>query len=204
MSGIQKIKIDQQIAELGVKSTPAQVKISQPRMKMRISTESSRMTIDRQSPTFKINRRKLNDESGLKSPSTLSKEFRDAGKAGAFRGTRTAKNDGNFLGDLRRSGDRVGKLAHNKTMSAMMKNKQINIGLMPQNRPEVIWDTGHMSINWSKYSVVVDWDGDYMPQLTLDPKHSVEVFMRTEPYFRVMVEEMLDPLRPGKFFDQAV
>jgi len=43
-----------------------------------------------------------------------------------------------------------------------------------------------------------------MPQLTVDPKHSVEVFLRTEPYFRVTVEEMVVPGMPGRFVDQAI
>jgi hypothetical protein len=75
---------------------------------------------------------------------------------------------------------------------------------MPKSRPEVIWDKGHMSINWSKHSILIDWDGEYMPELTVDPKYSIEVFLRTEPYFRVSVEEMVDPSMPGRFVDQAI
>jgi hypothetical protein len=61
-----------------------------------------------------------------------------------------------------------------------------------------------MRINWSKHSVVIDWDGEYMPQFMVDPKHSIEVYLRTEPYFRIMVEEAIDPNRPGRIVDQAI
>ena len=204
MPNIQKITIDQQLAEIGVKSTPAQLNIKQPRMQMKIRTERPRMEIERKNASFKINRKKINAESGLKLPDDLSKDYRDKGKAGALRGARTAKDDGNYLGELRNPGDRVSKLARNKTMSAIMKKQQLNVGLMPKSSPEVIWDKGSMRINWSKHSIVIDWDGDYMPQVTIDPKSQVEIFLRTEPYFRIMVNEGEDPNMPGRLVDEAI
>jgi len=204
MASIHRIKIDQQMAQLGIRNTPAKLNISQPRMRMRITSKTPEMQIERQTPTFKVNRRKINTESGLKPPMEFTKEYRDKGKQGFFRGTRTAVDDGNFLGETRRKGDRVGQLARKKTMSAILRKQQLNIGLMPKSRPEVVWDKGSMSINWSKHSILIDWDGEYMPQLSVDPKHSVEVFLRNEPYIRVTVEEMVDPNMPGRYVDRAI
>jgi len=204
MPGIQKIKIDQQLAELGIKYTPGKLNISFPRMKMRIKNEPARMEIERKAPQFRINRKKINSESGLKSPIELAQAYRDDGRVGGLRGTKNAADEGNFLGETKHKGDRVGQLARNKTMSAIMKKQQLNIGLMPKNRPEVVWDKGTMNINWSKHSILIDWDGEYMPRMTIDPKYSVEIFMRTEPYFRVSVEEMDYPGRTGKYVDQAI
>jgi len=204
MSGIQRIVIDQQLAELGIRSTPARLHIKQPRLKMKITTEPAQMNIERRAPSFKINRKKINSESGLKSPLEVAQASRDKGRTAALRGARTAAEDGNFLGEMRRKGDRVGQLARNKTMSAILKKQQLNIGLMPKSSPEVVWDKGSMSINWSKHSIIIDWDGEFMPQLTVDPKYSVEVFLRTEPYFRVSVEELNVPGTPGSYIDQAV
>jgi len=204
MPGIQKIIIDQQLAEVGIRNTRAKLNIKYPRMQMRIATEAPKMKIERQTPSFRINRKKIDSERGLKSPMELTQGFRDQGRVGALKGTKTALDDGNFLGELRRKGDRVGQLAKNKTMSAILKQQQINIGLMPKNRPEVVWDKGSMTINWSRHSILIDWDGEYMPQLTVDPKYSIEVFLKTEPYFRVSVEDMVDPGMPGRYVDQAI
>ena len=205
MSNIQKIVIDQQFAEVGVRSTPAKMHITLPQMEMQIKTESPHMEIERKAPTFKVNWKKVRSESGLKSPSEITTAYRDAGRAGAHKGAKTAVEDGNFLGDAaKKPGDRVAKLAHNKAMAAVMKRKQSNIGLMPKNRPEVEWDKGYMRINWSKHSIVIDWDGEFMPQLTIDPKYSLEIFLRTEPYFRVRVEDMVDPNMPGRIVDRAI
>ena len=204
MPGISNITIDQQLAEIGVIRTPAQMHIQQQQMEMKIKTEQPQMNIERKNPSFKVNRKKINSESGLKPPDVLSKEIRDRGKESAQRGSRTAVSDGNFLGDVRKQGDRVGKLARQKTMSAILKKKEMNIGLMPKSNPEVEWDKGYMRINWSKHSIVIDWDGEYMPKVTIDPKHSIEIYLRTEPYFRITVNEGRDPSMPGSIVNKAI
>ena len=205
MPNIQRIVIDQQLGEIGVRSTPAKMHITLPRMEMKITTESPHMEIDSKAPTFKVNRKKINSESGLKSPAEISTAYRDAGKAGALKGAKNAVEDGNFLGDVANNpGDRVAKLAHNKSLAAVLKKKQSNVALMPKSKPEIEWERGYMRINWSKHSVVIDWDGEYMPRLTVDPKYSLEIYLRTEPYFRVSVEDILDPNTPGRLVDRAI
>ena len=204
MANIQRINIDQQLAELGIRSNPAKLNIRYPRMEMRIKTENAKMEIDRKAPSFRISRKKAEAGIGGKAPLEFAKASRDQGKAGALRGAKTAVDDGNFLGEMRRKGDRVGQLARKKTMSAILKKQQVNIGLTPGSKAEVVWDKGSMSINWSRHSILIDWDGDFMPQLTVDPKYSVEIFLKTEPYFRVSVRDMIDPGMPGRVVDQAI
>jgi hypothetical protein len=151
-----------------------------------------------------MNRKKINSESGLKGPSDLTKGFSNDGKTGALRGTKTAGDEGDFLGNTKIRGDRISMLSRNKAMTAATKKKQLDLTLMPKSSPEVVWDKGSMRINWSKHSIMIDWDGEYMPQVTIDPKYSIEVFLRTEPYFRIMVEEYSDPSMPGRYVDQAI
>ena len=204
MSGISRIVIEKQHAQIGLRNTPARMRISKPQMQMRIKNEVPTMEIDRRAPTFKVNRKKINAESGLKAPDDFTKTFRDDGKAGALRATRTGVDDGNFLGNVRSPGDRVARLARNKAMSAVLNKQQTNLGLMPKSPPEVNWEKGHMRVSWSRHSLVIDWEGDYLPKLTLDPPHSVEVYLRTKPYVRIMVEEGPPPRTRGGHVDEAI
>ena len=204
MPGIPQITIEQQLAEIGVRSVPGKMHIERPHMEMNIETESPQMEIDRKNPTFKINRKKINSESGLKSTFELSKDFRDKGRAEALRGTKAEVEDGNFLGDVTKPGNRVARLARNKTMSAILRRKETNIGLMPKSSAEVTWDRGYMRINWSKHSIVIDWDGEYMPRVTINPKYSLEIYLRTEPYFRILVSDAQDSSMPGRLVDKAI
>ena len=204
MSSISKIKIDQQLAQIGVKVTPAQMNIDRPRLQMKIHTEAPRMEIERKAPSFKINRRKINSESGLKPPSEFVRNYSNVGRTAAHKAAKTAGEEGDFLGNTKIHGNRVAKLARNKSMTAVTKKKQLDLQLMPKSSPEVVWDKGYMKINWSKQSIVIDWDGEFMPQVTVDPKYSVEVYLRTEPYFRVEFEEANDPSMPGRLVDRAI
>ena len=204
MASIQNLTIDQQLAEIGLKVSHAKMRIDIPRMQMKITTELPQMEIEWKAPSFKVNRKKINNESGLKAPLEISREYRDKGLAAALKSAKTAGEEGDFLGDLRIRGSRMAKLSRSKTMASATRKKQLELELMPKSSPEVEWDKGYMRINWSKHSIVIDWDGDYMPQLTIDPKYAVEIFMRTEPYFQVTVENTADPNSPGKYVDRAI
>ena len=204
MARVLRISIDQQRAEIGISSTPAQMRITQPRRNMRLKNDIPQMDLKSEMPTFKVNRRKINSESGLKPPMELAKQFRDEGSADALKGARRAKEDGNFLGDVTNPGERVGRLARMRTMSAIMDKQQINIGLMPQSTAEITWDKGQTNVEWSGHMLTIDWEGDFMPQVTVEPPHSVEVYLRTKPYFRIRVEEGAAPIVSGKRVDQAV
>ena len=193
------------MAEVGVRSTPARLNISMPRGQLRIRNETPQLSIDSQAPSFRVNRQKISNESGLKSSNELAKDFRNAGRQAALSAARQAKDDGNFIANHRIPGDKaIPALAKNKAMSRLSANRNLNIGLMPASSPEFTWDKGHMNVNWSKHSIVIDWDGDNIPQMTVNPRHSVQTFLRTEPYFRIRVEEVLNPNRPGRYVDRAV
>ena len=204
MDGMQQLIIDKKLAEIGLRVTPAKMRISFPQMRMKITTENPHMKIERKAPSFRMNRKKINSESGLKTPIEITRMFRDAGKAGALKVAKTAGEDGDYIGDARIKGNKIARLSRNKAIASATRNKQLGLVLMPQNSPEVSWEKGYISINWSKHSIKIDWDGEYMPQLTVDPKYSIEVFLRTEPYFKVTVVDMEDPNSPGKYIDQEI
>jgi len=198
---IQRIRIDQQRAEIGVRTTPAKLNIKMPRGQVNIDNQTPEMRVDKQMPRFKVDRQKLNSEIGLSGPLTLAKDFRNKGKQTALRAAGAAKNDGNFLANYKIPGDKVPRLAKNKEMERL-GTKDFNVGLMPSSPPELSWDKGFMRINWSNHSVVIDYSGDYKPDISVDQMYSVEVFLRTKPYIRVMVEEAVSST--GNYIDQAI
>ena len=202
---LKQINIDQQMAQIGIRSTPARMQISNgQRMTMRVSNQAPQMQLESSIPKFRVNRRKLNSEMNVHSPIDFTKKHRDMGQNAVMRGIRDAGSDGDFLGDARRSGQQIGQLARSKSMSSALRKRDFNIGLMPQSGAELNWEKGYVNINWSDHSVVIDWDGDYMPQVTLEPRHSVESYLRTEPYIRISVGELLSPGRPGQYINRTI
>ena len=203
MEGIRRITIDQQLAELGVRVSHGKMQITTPHPQMTIKTEAPEMKIERKAPSFKVNWKKINSESGLKRPAELAKNIKDSGRRGALKGARTAAEDGNFLGDIRQGGDRVPRLARSKAMEKVTKIRQSNLGLMPKEKAEIEWEKGYMRVNWSRHKIVVDCEGDFMPTVQVDPPYSIEVFLRTKPYFKIAVEGEASA-HTGKHIDKRI
>ena len=204
MPGIKSITIDQQLAEIGVRRTPAQMHIEQQQMEMKITTESPHMDIERKDPSFKVIRKKPHSGSSMKTSQQISKDYRDKGRTDVHRHAKSAANGGHSANGDKKSGSNVGRLARNTTMATMIKKREQSAGPMSKGSPEVVWDRGYMRINWSKHSIVIDWDGEYMPKVTIDPKYSIEIYLRTEPYFRISVNEGKDMNLPGSLVNKAI
>ena len=212
MAKIQRLMIESQLAQIGVYTTPARLHITQHRPQMTITSESPTMEIERQAPTFRINRRRSNTaEFGARTSSGTGRNNAAAAiRQAAIRSSRAAVGDGsNTIGDTRRNEDsRPGHLSRSgRSASAVARARSGNIGSpssRPDNQPEIVWDKGELSVNWSRHSILIDWDGEFMPEFVVDPKHSIEIYLRVEPYFRVSVEEMIVPGVPGVHVDQEV
>ena len=203
MASIPKITIEQQMAAIGVEVTPAKIHISQQRPVMHISTETPQMSVERKDPSFKVNRKKINTESGLKPPDEILKDISVNSINTALEFTNTTAKEGEFLSDVTKRGNRIAQIARSKNLKKALET-EVNIASVPKSVPEVIWDPGYMRINWSNHSVTIEWDGEYMPEMTVDPPYSVEVFLRNKPYFRITVEEGTDPYEAGKRVDKVL
>jgi len=199
-----RLNINQQFAQIGVRSTPARMNISMPKGQMRITTETPQMNIDKKAPSFRINRKKINNESGLKGPLELAKTFRNKGRSNALQAAANYKNDGNFIANPHIPGDKSIPMLSKNKMKRALAQPEYNVGLMPASSPEITWDKGHMNVNWSRHSVRIDYVGDSLADISIDPKHSVEVYLRTRPSFRVTVEEIQTDNIIGRFINSLV
>jgi hypothetical protein len=199
---MSRIIIDQQLAAIGVSSTPAHVSISAPRLSMKITTEAAKMTVDSKNPEFRIDLQPYRDEVHLRQPDTLTADFGSHAQSAALGGTAETARDGDFLTRTDKPGNRVAQLARRKLQKSAQR--ELNIKAIPSRRPKVTWDPGYVHIDWSGHRISIDWEGDYMPELMVDPPYSIEVFLRNKPYFRITVEEGEDPYQAGQRVNQAV
>jgi hypothetical protein len=181
-----RIIIEQQRASIGINTTFARMNIHPKRPQMKVESSMPRMTVNREQPEFEVNNKKIQSESGLMRPAELSLSVRDNGKLKADMSVSDIVDEGNFLSDVTAPGNRVAQFARNKTLRDA--NKEINIGLMPKSSPEITWKTGSMDISWSRNNFNIDWsETNYMPDFSVEPKYSVEVFLRNKPYIRISV-----------------
>jgi hypothetical protein len=74
----------------------------------------------------------------------------------------------------------------------------------PAGRPKVKWDPGYINIEWSNHRINIEWEGEYVPDITVDPPYSIEIYLRDKPYFRITVEEGEVLYETGRRVDEAV
>ena len=198
---IPRIRIDQQTAQIGVRGGPASMQMSQPNGQIRIQQSTPELSIDTQIPTFRGNRQRVNNESGLRDPLTLARNFRDKGKQAALRAAATYKNEGNFIATPGIPGDKSIPMMVKNKMRQFFQKQDYNVGLMPSSIPSLDWNRGHINVNFSKHSISIDRTGGAMsPQITANINFPVDVFLTRQPYVRVSVEHVTI----GRHIDRTV
>jgi hypothetical protein len=193
--------VEQQFAAIGVNVTPAHIEIEMPKLSMNITTELPKMTIDRKTPTFEMDFDPY-IEGDILEPDVLVGEniarsaFEDERKDGAAQ----ARPGGRRAAGRR--GSRIAQTPRRKLKQLALRD--IKLKIAPPNRPKVKWDPGYLHIDWSGHRINIDWEGEYIPDVTVDPPYSIEIYLRNKPYFRITVEEGEAPYEAGRRVDQAV
>ncbi|HBU12472.1 MAG TPA: hypothetical protein DEB31_07015 [Clostridiales bacterium] len=65
---------------------------------------------------------------------------------------------------------------------------EVNVSSMPQTKPNVQWDPGYVRIEWTTGELIVDWDAEYGPDVTVTP-HSVEIRVAGKNEVKITVNE---------------
>ena len=197
------IVIDQSYGSMGIEITNAQMKITTPRPEMEVTWEPPEMSMDSQRPAFKLNWKKVRSESGLKPPMEFTNATSGNGIHIAGLGTAQAVRDGDYIGKVEEPGNRIAQLARRKTIKTAQA--EINLSSMPKSLPEVEWSPGFVNISWSRGSLSVDWVGEYMPEVIIDPPFSIDIYLREKPYIKIMVEDGEVPMYgPGVLVDEQL
>ena len=201
MATIPSIIIDQSFGSLGIELTPAQMRITTPRPEMQITSEPAEITIEQQSPEFKVNWKPVQAAPPVvKSPRPPARVV--APEIQPQQETLTPVGDSDKLGSARARGIRNSQRARQKSIK--MEHVQINLNSVPKSAPEVEWTPGVINVNWTRGSLNVDWIGEYMPQVVIDPPFSIDVFLREKPYIKIMVEDGTVPGAAGSYIDMSL
>jgi len=182
---VQLLNINQQSAQIAIRSSHARMQISMPKGQMSIQNTRPQLQVNTQMPTFTVPRERLRNECGLAGPVTFAKQFRDKGIRGAYQATATYASDGDFLANKKISGKQaVPMLAANK-MKRLFRKPEANISLMPSSPPSLDWTKGHIEVDFSRHSVSVDWSGRNLADVSVDTGYPVEVSLSRRPSFSV-------------------
>lgn len=196
---VQRLQIEQQMAQIRIDSKLANLSIEAPHRRMRITRQDAQMTVQREAPDVELDMQDFRNKNGIKD----IKAFMDDNTAKAYRqadqGIRETARDGDFVGTLPGSGSSIGRLAKSKLLEADMP--EMNSGQVPYGPVKMKGDIGALAIDWSSHDLKIEWDDYQAPQITVEPKASVDVSVAREPYLEFTVVEQAIPPEKGTAVD---
>ena len=188
---VTRISIDQQFAQIGVRSSPARMQISKPEGQMTIQSTTPQMQLDTQMPRFTVPRQRINNESGLAGPLSFARQFAGKGRQAALGAIATYAAEGDQIANHRIPGDKSIPMMVKNKMRRYFQKPETNIGLMPSSPPSLDWDKGHINIDWSRHSISVDWKGSNTANINVDTGYPVSVSLARQHYVRVSAEQVV-------------
>lgn len=201
MSTIPNIVIDQCFGSLGIELTPAQMKITTPRPEMQITNEPPEFTVEQKFPELKVN---WDNDYKASAAKPMRRQQHIAAPQVHVQNHNTENHtNSDELGASRARGTRRAK-QRSQQKQINMEQVQINLNSVPASSPKYEWTPGVININWTRGNLSVDWVGEYMPQVVVDPPFSIDVYLREKPYIKIMVEDGSAPGPAGANVDMKL
>ncbi|NCB50712.1 MAG: hypothetical protein EOM54_02345 [Clostridia bacterium] len=199
---VQRIQIEQQMVKLEINSRLASISVDAPRRRMKIERQDAQLSIEREAPDIEIDMQDFRDNCGQKDIGSFMGEITAKAQSNARRSIQEKASDGDFVGALPGSGNSIGRLAKSKLLE--VDPPVMNSGRVPYGAVKMKGNIGDIDINWSRHDIRIEWDDFQTPQITVEPKASVDINVAQEPYLEFTVVEESIPAEKGTAIDAAV
>ena len=172
------IKIEQEMARIGVRTTRAKMTIehSHPRMKIvRNPALANKMSAKTTKPTMHVDWVEVRNRIfHVKQGSSFVIDLGEQATQDVLGYNMEAVEDGNRMAAIHLPGNPVAEIARQKMTQDM---PEINVNPVPQPMPQIDWTPGSLTIDWNNQQLEIEWEGIERPTVHVEP-HSVEIFLR--------------------------
>lgn len=199
MQGI-KLNIEQQRAQISIDIQNAQIHVKVPQRQMRINHEPARMEVTRSEGKVNIDLQAVKSNLGLKNYDEMTRAAIQKAKAKAQESIRENVSDAAQVSDPSK-GQNLGKLAKSKMMA--FKNPKPGRSPVP---PPVGMEgkPGQMQIEWVRGGITIDWEGENLVEVYVEPPHSVNIQLTQRASIQVsLIEETLPEVLGRKVSAEA-
>lgn len=196
---VQRLQIEQQMIRIRVDSQPAALSIETHQRRMKVECQNARMTARREAPEVELDMQDFCNNTASQDIGSFADSYTAKAFASAVQGIKETAADGDFVGTLPSGGNSIGRLAKSKLLEADMP--EMNSGQVPYGPVKMNGDAGELSIDWSAHDLKIEWDNYQTPQVTVEPKASVDVVVEQEPSIEFTVIEQMIPPEKGSAID---
>ena len=184
---IPRLRIEQQMAKIGIKVQHAQLHMDMPDMSMEINWKPPKMTVNRESAGIALNMDEVKANLGLKNNDQLKDDVVTKAYQAAKEGTQKIVKTAAYVGDVTIHGqNKIGAAARNKMLEYIdtdMGHSSVPPGIEMDGYP------GSLAIDWAKGEISIDFKGGGMANGYVDPPCSVEVYLKQRPNVRISLAE---------------
>lgn len=202
---MDRLNISSSRPVLDITSTKAQLNVTNKFRRFKARRVPPEMTVDRKMPSFKLNWKKVWNESGRKSPEALKQHFNQMSRRKLEQAIQNTVSTGNYLMDIKNYIGNSGNPLSQIIWQQMMTDASVetNVASMPESSPEITWDPGHIKIEWTTGEIQIEWDDSFMPDVTVTP-HSVEIKLSGHKGVKISVDEDKVATTGGKKVNKKV
>jgi len=201
---VRTLNIQTSRPTLSITTTNAQLNISNKIRRFSSRRVPPEMKIERKAPSFKVDWRKVWSQSGKKSPEDLALHVRQQARQRVDQYIQKVATNGDYILQVKNYvGTKSDPLAELRWQEMMSQKPEVNVTSMPETTPDVVWDLGYVKIEWTTGEVQIDWDDEFMPEITVSP-HSVEIRIEGRKEIKISLNEDNVPKIRGKKVNKKV
>lgn len=174
-----KINIEQNFGQIGISTTPTQLRIVSREPKVDVKTQMSAVQVDINWPAVKIDQTAAQASMGYKPIVPFEKSHADKGQSEALKAIAQKAQEGDQLAKVEQGGNPFVSIA-----AAAYKNKECNIALMPSVPPDIYF-AGGIDIKANRGHVNVESLAK-LPEISATDS-SIEFYLKVKPSIDIRV-----------------
>ena len=193
---VMRLEIEQQRAQIDINIQPAQLHIEMPDRSMEINQKRPEMTARREQAGVELDMEEHKVNMGLKNYKQMTAAATADALASAQQGIREIVSTSKHLGDVTAHGNKVAAVVKDKMLE--FSDPKMGHSPIPPGAVEMDGKPGTLEINWSDYDLSIDWSGECVPEISVEPQNSVDVELSTQPSVKMSASEVYIPASTGR------
>lgn len=205
--GIARLNIEQQYARISVDMQPAKISVEMPEGHLQVSQQSPQMTVEWENSNFSVDFERAraaiaNNRANLATSNSMTivpqKAISNIEYSHAHANMQTGPDS-----DVGKYKSPEIKLEESVRNIQKKANATMRVPRYMDVSPDIKYNRGDFNISWSDYEFSVEWIGDTLPQITVEP-YSIDIIIDQKPYIKIYLVEEALPKATGRNLDTHI
>ena len=196
---VYRIQIDQQMAKIHIDSQMAALSIKTGQRMMQVEQQRAQMSLQRQAPKVDLDMEAFQANIGLESVMDATKASAARAQVQVAQSIKKFAQQEDAIATLPSAGNAIAQTAKSNMLEDRTPERRRSE--VPSSAVKMTGDPGELQIDWTKQEIRINWDKYQIPEISVEPKASVEIQLGQEPQVSCQVVELTIPKETGREVD---